>query len=334
MEFCTSKVKKILIVLCLILFSHFLTAQQVSYWKSGILLPATTSDTIVFTSKDTKLIYWNPAQLFPGLYSYRIQGFQNEWSSWTAQSFLILESIPGDSYFVEIKNNRGNYFSIQMIVTNSENRFYNLMVILIGALFLIILLILIKYGWNRHRTTSKKKSTVQGQAVINQQDQGQAQGHGFGQDAGRRTSQGRDIKRPFARSKIIQIQHQGPQIKDAEKDVLTLRDPGHGLDPHGMDREQECGQESRGHRDPEPACKRENQRCRDRVQDNVIEMKNKGIQSPQRPLDAEAEHRERDIGPVRCIRMQEQGRDIPKPPQRKEGVLRQVDRIIPAEEPG
>ncbi len=170
MEFCTSKVKKILIVLCLILFSHFLTAQQVSYWKSGILLPATTSDTIVFTSKDTKLIYWNPAQLFPGLYSYRIQGFQNEWSSWTAQSFLILESIPGDSYFVEIKNNRGNYFSIQMIVTNPENRFYNLMVILIGALFLIILLILIKYGWNRHRTTSKKKSTVQGQAVINQQD--------------------------------------------------------------------------------------------------------------------------------------------------------------------
>ena len=159
-------------VLSLIPFFYFSHAQQVNYWKSGAMFPATTNDTIVFAAGQTKMVYWDPSQLFRGLYSIRIQGFRNEWSTWTPQTFLILESIPGGSYLLEIKNNRGNYFSIQMTVTKLENRHFSLMMILFGLVTLIIVLILLKYGANRYRAPKNKKAVTKQQEANQNSESG------------------------------------------------------------------------------------------------------------------------------------------------------------------
>ncbi|MGV8828372.1 MAG: adenylate/guanylate cyclase domain-containing protein [Breznakibacter sp.] len=158
MEYCTSQLKKILITLCLVSLFVLSTAQQVSYWKAGKMQPATAKDTIFFLPQETKLIHWDSTNLFPGPYSCRLQGFRNQWSEWTKDPFLILESIPHNNYLFEIKNNQGNYFSIPLAVNDPHNQYYLFIIAIFTAVFVLSYFI-IRYFRSNQRKSSIEKNT-------------------------------------------------------------------------------------------------------------------------------------------------------------------------------
>ncbi len=158
MEYCTSQLKKILITLCLISLFVLATAQHVNYWKAGKMQPATTNDTIIYLPQETKLLNWDSTSLFPGPYSSRLQGFRNQWSDYSNEPFLILESIPHNNYLLEIKNNQGNYFSIPLIVKKPHNRYYLFIISLLAAIALLSYF-LIRAIRSNHRKTTIEKNT-------------------------------------------------------------------------------------------------------------------------------------------------------------------------------
>lgn len=134
MEYCTSQSKKILITLSLVSLFAISHAKELSYWKAGEMHQANTNDTIYFSERDTKLIHWDSTLLFPGPYSYRIQGFQNQWSPSRNHSFIVLESIPNNKYLLEIKNDHGNYFSIALNIADLNPRSNVLLILLLAVL--------------------------------------------------------------------------------------------------------------------------------------------------------------------------------------------------------
>lgn len=143
-------------MLCLIPFFALSNAQQIRYWKRGEMIPVSTNDTITIALNQTKIILWDSTILFPGPYSYRLQGFRNQWSEFTHDSFLVLESIGDNHYSLEIKNNRGNYFAIPLMVEKNESRFFLFTWILLGCGAAIGLM-----GWGYKRQQSLRCTSAE-----------------------------------------------------------------------------------------------------------------------------------------------------------------------------
>ncbi len=171
MEYCTSQLKKILITLCLVSLFALSNAQQLSYWKAGVMQTATTNDTICFPAQGTKLIHWDSTLLFHGPYSCRIQGFQNQWSPWTHQSFMILESIPHNEYLFEIKNDNGNYFSVALNIAKQKKQINIFLILLLAALGAASYWIIRKLILKQKKTTPNHKVPETASTSVSKQNQ-------------------------------------------------------------------------------------------------------------------------------------------------------------------
>jgi hypothetical protein len=94
----------------------------------------------------------------------------------------------------------------------------------------------------------------------------------------------------------------GAEIENGRKGVFLLRDPGHGLNGDGMQREQQCGEPHAG--DPEASQDGSDEAGRGRVQEDVDQMIAGRPVAPQAVLDPECRVQQRivllgsaDVGP-------------------------------------